>query len=59
MAPFAIVAATADDAPETRARCLAAGARGYLCKPLRLESMRDELRRVGLPVAIAATKGLR
>ncbi len=59
MAPFAIVAATADDAPETRARCLAAGARGYLCKPLRLESMRDELRRVGLPVAIAATKSLR
>ena len=54
--PFAIVAATADDAPETRARCLEAGARGYLCKPLRLETMRDELRRVGVP-AVAVAEG--
>ncbi len=51
IAPFAIVAATADDAPDTRARCFEAGVRGYLSKPLRLEIMRDELRRVGVPAA--------
>jgi len=51
VAPFAIVAATADDNPETMARCFEAGASGYLCKPLRLEVIRDELRRVGVPAA--------
>ena len=55
MAPFAIVAATADDTPQTRARCFDAGMRGYLCKPLCLEVMRDELRHVGVP-AVGATK---
>ena len=48
VAPFAIVVATADDSPETEARCMAAGVTGYLCKPLRLEALRDELRRVGV-----------
>lgn len=51
VAPFAIVVATADDSPETAAHCLEAGIGGYLCKPLRLEVMRDELRRVGVPAA--------
>jgi len=51
VAPFAIVVATADDSPETVARCFDAGVSGYLCKPLRLEVMRDELRRVGVPAA--------
>ncbi len=52
VAPFAIVMATADDSPETAARCYEAGVVGYLSKPLRLEMMRDELRRVGVPSAI-------
>jgi len=51
MAPFAIVIATADDSPETVARCFEAGVSGYLCKPLLLDVMRDELRRVGVPAA--------
>ncbi len=51
IAPFAIIVATADDAHETKARSFEAGVRGYLCKPLRLELMRDELRRVGVPAA--------
>lgn len=52
--PFPIVTATADDAPETRSRCFEAGVSGYLCKPLRLETMRDELRRVGVPASFGA-----
>jgi len=51
VAPFAIIVATADDAHETKARSFEAGVSGYLCKPLRLELMRDELRRVGVPAA--------
>jgi len=51
VAPFAIVVATADDSPETAARCFEAGVSGYLCKPLLLDAMRDELRRVGVPAA--------
>ncbi len=51
VAPFAIVVATADDAPETIARCFEAGVSGYLCKPLQLELMRNELRRVFVPTA--------
>ena len=49
VAPFAIVVATADDSPATAARCFEAGVSGYLCKPLLLDAMRDELRRVGVP----------
>ena len=51
VAPFSIVVATADDSPETAARCFEAGVSGYLCKPLLLDAMRDELRRVGVPAA--------
>jgi len=51
VAPFAIVVATADDAPETKARSFEAGVSGYLYKPLRLELMREELRRVGVPAS--------
>jgi len=47
IAPFAIIVATADDAPETKARCVEAGVRAYLYKPLRLEAMRHALRQVG------------
>ena len=53
VAPFAIVVASADDSPETVARCFEAGVSGYLCKPLLLEVMRDELRRVGVAAAAA------
>jgi len=49
--PFPIVMASADDSPETKARCLEAGVSGYLCKPLLLEVIRDQLRRVGVPAA--------
>jgi CheY-like chemotaxis protein len=56
VAPFAIVVATADDSPETVARCFEAGVNGYLCKPLLLEVMRDELRRVGVPGAAHANQ---
>jgi len=54
VAPFAIVVATADDSPETTARCYEAGVAGHLFKPLLLEAMRDELRRVGVPAAAHA-----
>ena len=46
--PFAIVVATANDSSTTMKRCFDAGVSGYICKPLRLEVMRAELRRVGL-----------
>jgi len=32
--PFPVIVITAHDTPETRSRCLAAGAAAYLCKPL-------------------------
>jgi len=51
VAPFAIVVASADDGTETVARCFEAGVSGYLCKPLGLDVMRAELRRVGVPAA--------
>ena len=47
IAPFAIIVATADDAPETKARCVEAGVRGYLYKPLRLEAIQHAFRQVG------------
>jgi len=55
VAPFAIIVASADDSPETVARCFDAGVSGYLCKPLRLDVMRDELRRVGVPAGAHAS----
>lgn len=55
VAPFAIIVATADDAPETQARCTAVGVRGYLCKPLRLETLRDEVRRVSVKDRVTQT----
>ena len=51
MAPFAIIAATADSTHQTRTRCYEAGVSGYLTKPLLLQAMREELRRVGVPAA--------
>jgi CheY-like chemotaxis protein len=46
VAPFAIVAATAAVDDETERRCREAGMDGFLSKPLRLQVMRSELRRV-------------
>ena len=46
IAPFAIVAATASTDPDTVAQCIAAGMDGFLCKPLHLKLLQQELRRV-------------
>jgi CheY-like chemotaxis protein len=45
--PFHIVAATSDANDDTRRRCVEAGMEGFLTKPLRLQPLRAELRRVG------------
>jgi len=45
--PFHIVAATSDANEDTRRRCAEAGMEGFLTKPLRLQPLRAELRRVG------------
>jgi CheY-like chemotaxis protein len=44
--PFAIVAATANDDQATADRCRLVGMDGFLTKPLALQALRDELRRV-------------
>ena len=46
IAPFAIVATTAASDPDTADRCLAAGMDGFLSKPLHLNLLQQELRRV-------------
>jgi FixJ family two-component response regulator len=50
-ARFPTIIITAHDEPETRARCLAAGAAAYLCKPLHdemlLEAIADVIGRAG------------
>ncbi|MBS0447035.1 MAG: response regulator [Proteobacteria bacterium] len=62
IAPFPIVAATADADPEVEAGCLAAGMDGFLAKPLRLAALAHELRRVApptgriAPVVLAGTR---
>jgi CheY-like chemotaxis protein len=45
--PFAIIAATASPAAQSASACLSAGMDGHLQKPLSIEAMRVELRRVG------------
>ena len=51
--PFHIVAATSDANEDTRRRCAEAGMEGFLTKPLRLQPLRAELRRVGAGAATA------
>jgi CheY-like chemotaxis protein len=51
--PFHIVAATSDANEDTRRRCAEAGMEGFLTKPLRLQLLRAELRRVGVGAAAA------
>jgi len=46
--PFAIVAATANDDQATADRCRLVGMDGFLTKPLLLQALREELRRVTL-----------
>ena len=46
-----IVAATSDANEDTRRRCAEAGMEGFLTKPLRLQLLRAELRRVGVSAA--------
>lgn len=48
IAPFPIVAATADNDPRNVALCREAGMDGFLCKPLNLQTLKEELRRVTL-----------
>jgi CheY-like chemotaxis protein len=43
---FAILAATAEGMDISERDCLAAGMDGYLCKPLKLEAIQQEVRRV-------------
>ncbi len=45
VAPFAVIAATADASPEAQAACAAAGMDGFLTKPLDLRVLREQLRR--------------
>ncbi|CAN5785128.1 hypothetical protein BH11PSE8_BH11PSE8_33200 [soil metagenome] len=45
VAPFAVIAATADDSPEARSACAAAGMDGYMTKPIDLRVLRVQLRR--------------
>jgi FixJ family two-component response regulator len=48
---FPTIIITAHDEPETRARCLSAGAAAYLCKPLHDEMLLDTIAEaVGRPV---------
>jgi CheY-like chemotaxis protein len=46
IAPFGIVAATANGATSSREDCLAVGMDGYVSKPLLLNTLREELSRV-------------
>lgn len=48
IAPFPIVAATADNDPRNVERCREVGMDGFLCKPLNLQALKEELRRVTL-----------
>lgn len=48
IAPFPIVAATADNDPRNIERCREVGMDGFLCKPLNLQALKEELRRVTL-----------
>lgn len=51
---FPTIIITAHDEPETRARCLAAGAAAYLCKPLHDEMLLDAIAGVMGRVAAGA-----
>ncbi|HYS17371.1 MAG TPA: response regulator [Candidatus Binatia bacterium] len=52
---FPTIIITAHDEPETRARCLSAGAAAYLCKPLHDEMLLDTIADVVGRVAAAVT----
>ena len=45
LARFPIIALTAHATPQDRERCLEAGMKGYLTKPINLSQLRSELRR--------------
>jgi len=55
---FPTIIITAHDEPETRARCLAAGAVAYLCKPLHDELLLDAITAAVGPIvdSVAAQK---
>ena len=55
---FPTIIITAHDEPETRARCLAAGAVAYLCKPLHDELLLDAITTAVDPIvdSVAAQK---
>lgn len=43
-----VIIVTSDDQPETRQRALQAGAQGFILKPVTLDVIESELRRLGL-----------
>lgn len=45
VAPFAVIAATADDSPEARRASIEAGMDGFMTKPIDLRVLREQLRR--------------
>ena len=50
---FPTIIITAHDEPETRARCLAAGAVAYLCKPLHDELLLDAITTAVGPIVVS------
>lgn len=46
--PVPVIVVTSDDQPETRARVLKGGANGMIIKPATLDSLEENLKRIGL-----------
>jgi CheY-like chemotaxis protein len=58
IAPCRIVAATSDDHSEVRLSCLLAGMDGFVAKPLMVQALRAELRRVCAGLEMPSGEGL-
>ena len=46
--PVPVIVVTSDDQPETRTRVIKGGANGMIIKPATLESLEDNLKRIGI-----------
>lgn len=49
--PIPVVVITSDDQPETRTRVLRGGANGIIIKPATLDSLEEQLRKIGIVMA--------